>query len=758
MTTRAIFRALSFGGSSRKLDALVPEEECTRAGSSPDLLVLGSLVQHGISALDHVATEAEQAKNAPMLFCVERIGKVELKEVNPHWRGGRVENHLGKTTPSSPDRDSNLDLPVLGGRVQHDKCVSQLRHRGGANHFWPSGRHLTTPYLSMQPLKRGLGRLYSEEVYTHLRGGRVENQFGKITLNTSDRDLNLNLHVIGSLVYSASSASDHTAIETACSNVSAYPSNTDQSRKPVSALPGRELYHPRFADTAYEIHRQWQHRRLRTFPSVAEAVPNLGASPVILNASPQVSSACTHFLRSMQNIENVGEEHRLYTLKPDDPYCGHEGNVKFFYSGLSVTVVGSSSLIWCKRSLTPAPFNPTLRLTLMSALKSSREILQQRKTKLIVVVFFNTLLLLLHDQFTEKPPPVHPTEIRTSISPSSAVELNTTSALANYATEAAHSKLTELSAQRASREVQSELSGTFLVEIRCVVGMYLLRVAVFKRLKQQSTWYFTAVDGKTKNLATLARGGKQPYIAADFEPACLRREGEDERASLFFTATGHAAKVASSASLVVLLVASSSPHVVIRERCEFPCGFVSGAGSTTSGWDDSSSRVGFQHGLEQFCYQLQFIIACSCVEMASTEEREMREVNPHLRGGRVEIHLGKTTPSSPDRDSNLDLPILSSRAQHDKRVSQLRHRGEGEYRLWPFPKSEPTFAWRESGKPFREKPPPVHPTEIRTSISPSSAVKLNTTSALASYAIEAVLVGVLPSSDKLFRISCAPLV
>ncbi|CAG2056142.1 unnamed protein product [Timema podura] len=36
----------------------------------------------------------------------------------------------------------------------------------------------------------------------------------------------------------------------------------------------------------------------------------------------------------------------------------------------------------------------------------------------------------------EKPPPAHPTEIRTSISPSSAVELNRTSALANYATEA----------------------------------------------------------------------------------------------------------------------------------------------------------------------------------------------------------------------------------------------------------------------------------------------------------------------------------
>nr|CAD7456367.1 unnamed protein product [Timema tahoe] len=53
------------------------------------------------------------------------------KEVNPHFRGGRVEIHLGKTTPSSPDRDSKLDLLVLGGLAQHDWRVSQLRHRGG---------------------------------------------------------------------------------------------------------------------------------------------------------------------------------------------------------------------------------------------------------------------------------------------------------------------------------------------------------------------------------------------------------------------------------------------------------------------------------------------------------------------------------------------------------------------------------------------------------------------------------------------------
>nr|CAD7199342.1 unnamed protein product [Timema douglasi] len=61
-------------------------------------------------------------------------------------------------------------------------------------------------------------------------------------------------------------------------------------------------------------------------------------------------------------------------------------------------------------------------------------------------------------------------------------------------------------------------------------------------------------------------------------------------------------------------------------------------------------------------------------DISNTYVADIQGVNPHLRGGRVENHLGKTTP--------------------------------------------------------------VHPTEIRTSISPSSAVELNTTSALANYATE----------------------
>nr|CAD7574422.1 unnamed protein product [Timema californicum] len=68
-------------------------------------------------------------------------------------------------------------------------------------------------------------------------------------------------------------------------------------------------------------------------------------------------------------------------------------------------------------------------------------------------------------------------------------------------------------------------------------------------------------------------------------------------------------------------------------------------------------------------------ILAQSISCMSIKQRIPDEVNPHLRGGRVENHLGKTTPSSPERDSNLDLPVLSSRAQHGMRVSQQRHRG-----------------------------------------------------------------------------------
>nr|CAD7452349.1 unnamed protein product [Timema tahoe] len=58
---------------------------------------------------------AEKSYFCKYQFSREReLGKLNIEEVNPHLRGGRVENHLGKATPSSPDQDSNLDLPDIG--------------------------------------------------------------------------------------------------------------------------------------------------------------------------------------------------------------------------------------------------------------------------------------------------------------------------------------------------------------------------------------------------------------------------------------------------------------------------------------------------------------------------------------------------------------------------------------------------------------------------------------------------------------------
>nr|CAD7571110.1 unnamed protein product [Timema californicum] len=65
-------------------------------------------------------------------------------------------------------------------------------------------------------------------------------------------------------------------------------------------------------------------------------------------------------------------------------------------------------------------------------------VLLQREYSPLALSSSTSSLTCKNKHFGEKPPPVHPTEIRTSISPSSAVELNTTSALANYATEVQH--------------------------------------------------------------------------------------------------------------------------------------------------------------------------------------------------------------------------------------------------------------------------------------------------------------------------------
>nr|CAD7575261.1 unnamed protein product [Timema californicum] len=121
---------------------------------------------------------------------------------------------------------------------------------------------------------------------------------------------------------------------------------------------------------------------------------------------------------------------------------------------------------------------------------------------------------------------------------------------------------------------------------------------------------------------------------------------------------------------------------------------VSGRVPLKISWNQSKCKMGT--GDDDTIYVTSYDV------VARIGKVELEDVNPHLRGERVENHLGKTNLSSPGRDSNLDFPVFSSRAQHDK----------------------------------REKPPSVHPTKIQTSISPSQQSSFNTTIVLANYATE----------------------
>nr|CAD7198895.1 unnamed protein product [Timema douglasi] len=158
------------------------------------------------------------------------IGKVELEEVNPHLCGGRVENHFVKTTPSSPDRDLNLDLPVLSSRAQHDKRVSQLRHRG------------VFAVVSVEILLQLARKLISLHLCTSVADQltrTAENvvQLRKRISTEGDTVSELQKHNMVKALEEAINEAQHTL------QLVAMPTNTsDQSTDPTLAIKLQELY------------------------------------------------------------------------------------------------------------------------------------------------------------------------------------------------------------------------------------------------------------------------------------------------------------------------------------------------------------------------------------------------------------------------------------------------------------------------------------------------------------------------------------
>nr|CAD7601875.1 unnamed protein product [Timema genevievae] len=59
----------------------------------------------------------KKGKLASKQRTAEYTGRIYSEEVWPHLYRGRGEIHLGKPTLSTPDRDSNLDFPVIGSLV-----------------------------------------------------------------------------------------------------------------------------------------------------------------------------------------------------------------------------------------------------------------------------------------------------------------------------------------------------------------------------------------------------------------------------------------------------------------------------------------------------------------------------------------------------------------------------------------------------------------------------------------------------------------
>nr|CAD7392051.1 unnamed protein product [Timema cristinae] len=332
---------------------------------------------------------------------------------------------------------------------------------------------------------------------------------------------------------------------------------------------------------------------------------------------------------------------------------------------------------------------------------------------------------------------IHPTEIRTLISPSSAVELNTTSALANYATELVMNKEVQLcrllpkiyntvldseTDEPTSIKYECDFDRTFNIPwslegakscpvrftrfpddlvVITTFSAYFRGTAIKLKKKQMVTWwsrckvsdfyaggrgsilgpgkdlsdYQTLPTPLTRHLAASCTETLLEFLEQDQENrSCaetLQEFLEHNQDSLYQAQPvfqdSRFSIIQSKRNIKPKEMYTSTQEGYVKQFYLAPCDI--------GVWGETSIQLSSLFTIASYYSFRLYALSTNYSNGLGIVKFELEEVNPHLRGGRVENHLGKTTPSSPDRDSNLDLPVLSSRAQHDKRVSQLRHRG-----------------------------------------------------------------------------------
>nr|CAD7264395.1 unnamed protein product [Timema shepardi] len=223
---------------------------------------------------------------------------------------------------------------------------------------------------------------------------RVETYIGNTTLNTPYRDSNPNLRIIGSPVYYESGALESTLL-----------------LGPVNSIPSRVLVH-------YIL--LWE----------------------LVCSVTRANQQC-HLVRASMQCHLVRASMECHLVRASQ-VCWHEFTVLTSVSQPPWTS-GTGAALW-PTFCCNVTFSSSNCFTLRSnertycIIWSVKEQMAYYRPCWLQVGIRSVELEEVNPHLrggrVENPPPVHPTEIRTSISPSSAVGLNTTSALANYATEA----------------------------------------------------------------------------------------------------------------------------------------------------------------------------------------------------------------------------------------------------------------------------------------------------------------------------------
>nr|CAD7257132.1 unnamed protein product [Timema shepardi] len=579
------------------------------------------------------------------------IGKVKLEEVNPHLHGGRVENHLGKTTPSSPYRVSSSISPSSAVELDTTSTLANYATEAGTrcgmasmaflalpHGKWSNSDHvmfqtsLRCPICSLPPIPlfhEKTAPIHPTEIRTSISSSSA------VKLNTTSTLANYVTEVGGKIQVLTQRSQEVFEGEMLGARIGAvqepgYWMNFSTEDNNQSVVPSIDSVDPT-AQTSWSSCYLMQHG--------AEVLPStLGCSKLAVILDNEKECKQLNILVGKVSKEEKERYSRETLVKRAIANCGarqiEDQSVGDESSGMVTTEKGIATIMLCYALLDKQALSRTVKVwvyTIHSDLNEFRRSLQDACLFIweeLVAVLIDNIISSLPVELEEVNPhlrggrvenhlgkttPVHPTEIRTSISPSSAVELNTTNALANYATEAdiAYVPFRKLMSPFVS-------GGWWYVYIQGGSD-----VAYRKRSKVPKRELFCP-PYQPPPLKPIPFYQFRVFTA-DFEEKRrkfweLKEEAEDRLLLLFFDFTDCDQNI----GLLLFLIQ--------------PIG--------------------------RLVYATRTIFVKECA--LGIGKVELEEVNPHLRGERVENHLGKTTP--------------------------------------------------------------VHPTEIRTSISPSSAVELNTTS------------------------------